>query len=149
MAGAPCLYLSWLAGWLAAGWSGWLECLVGWPTAGWVVGWRAGWPLRKLVFKGFLGIPLRKLVFRGCWLADWLALEKGGFRRFLGSISAVKRGLGTLLGMPGAPHGSIQAAEATFGDFWSFWGHSWGALGGPGGEQKSIKWLQDGTPDAF
>ena len=116
MAGAPCLYLSWLAGWLAAGWSGWLECLVGWPTAGWLVGWRAGWPLRKLVFKGFLGIPLRKMVCRGCWLADWLALEKGGFRRFLGSISAVKRGLGTLLGMPGAPHRSIQAAEATFDD---------------------------------
>ena len=47
--------------------------------------------------------------------------------------------------MPGAPHGSTQAAEVTFGDFWSLFGDSWGALGEPGGgirnPQKGFKML--------
>ena len=50
--------------------------------------------------------------------------------------------------MPGAPHGSTQAAELTFGGFWSLFGDSWGALGEPEGDQKSTKGLQDGTSDA-
>ena len=39
--------------------------------------------------------------------------------------------------MPGAPHGSTQAAELTFGDFWSLFGDSWGALGEPGGGTRN------------
>ena len=47
--------------------------------------------------------------------------------------------------MPGAPHGSTQAAELTFGDFWSLFGDPLGALGEPWGgarnPQKGFKIL--------
>ena len=50
--------------------------------------------------------------------------------------------------MPGAPHGSTQAAEVTFGDFRSLFGDPLEALGEPWGAQKSTKGLQDATSDA-